>query len=91
MISRQLWIAGRVQGVYLRANLRVAAERLGLTGWVRNRPDGRVECCVQGGERQIAQFIDWIKSSPGQAKVVAVTVAEAAPEPLTTFTIRPTE
>ena len=44
-----LWVSGRVQGVFFRATTREVAVALGLRGWVRNLPDGRVEVVAEGG------------------------------------------
>ena len=49
-VARHVRIYGRVQGVFFRAWTREEAERLGVTGWVRNCPDGRVEAHVEGDE-----------------------------------------
>lgn len=52
-----LWISGFVQGVGYRANTRHHARKLGLTGWVKNLQDGRVEALVQGPEEKLIQLI----------------------------------
>ncbi|MFX1564047.1 MAG: acylphosphatase [Promethearchaeota archaeon] len=58
-------VRGRVQGVFFRAYTREEATRLGVTGWVRNNPDGSVECFAQGEEKAIATFIQFLhKGSP---------------------------
>ncbi len=64
-----LLISGRVQGVFYRANTRDEARRLGLTGWVRNLPDGRVEALVEGEEERIKRLIDWCHHGPPGAVV----------------------
>ncbi len=75
-ITRHLAITGRVQGVWYRESMREAAESLGVTGWVRNRPDGSVEAVVQGDERQVALLIEWCRRGPTLARVGDVTVSE---------------
>ena len=50
-------VEGRVQGVYFRAYTKDTADRLGLSGWVRNLADGRVEGCIEGEEGQIQKMI----------------------------------
>jgi len=67
-----LFISGRVQGVFYRANTRDQARRLGLTGWVRNLPDGRVEAVVEGEEEKIKELIDWCHQGPPGAQVRGV-------------------
>ncbi|MFQ6117721.1 MAG: acylphosphatase [Candidatus Bipolaricaulia bacterium] len=69
-----LLISGRVQGVFYRANTRDEARRLGLTGWVRNLPDGRVEAVVEGVEERIKELIDWCHQGPPGALVRGVEV-----------------
>lgn len=53
------------------------AQRLALTGWVRNLPDGSVECVVEGPEHDILQFIDWAHRGPAYARVDSVQVSWA--------------
>jgi acylphosphatase len=74
-----LWISGRVQGVYFRSSARSEAEALGLVGWARNLPDGRVEIVAEGEPGRVAQFLDWCRSGPALAKVEDCRVVEEAP------------
>ena len=61
-----LFISGQVQGVFFRAFTRTKAQELGLTGWVQNLPDGRVEALLEGDEENIKKMIKWAKiGSPG--------------------------
>jgi len=69
-----LFISGRVQGVFYRANTQERARRLGLTGWVRNLPDGRVEAVVEGEEEKIRELINWCHEGPPGARVEDVEV-----------------
>jgi len=69
-----LFISGRVQGIFYRANAHDAARRLGLTGWVRNLPDGRVEAVVEGEEGKIKELIAWCHQGPPRAVVRSVEV-----------------
>lgn len=71
-----LWVSGRVQGVFFRATTRDEARSRGLTGWVRNAPDGRVEAEVQGAPEDVAQLIDECRSGPPAAQVDEVDVEE---------------
>jgi acylphosphatase len=54
-----LVVRGRVQGVYYRASAQREAKRLGLTGWVVNRPDGSVEIVAEGEEDQVKDLLAW--------------------------------
>jgi len=75
MTSRaHLFIDGRVQGVYYRAFTRDQASELGLNGWVRNMPDGRVEAVFEGREVLIEQAIIACKRGPAGARVTNVDV-----------------
>lgn len=89
VIARLLTIHGRVQGVGFRASMGAEAGRLGITGWVRNRPDGCVEALVQGPAGAVDRIIAWTRRGPTLARVTAVDVAEVAVEPRTSFERRP--
>ena len=70
MTSRaHLFIDGRVQGVYYRAFTRDQASELGLNGWVRNMPDGRVEAVFEGPKERIEQVIVACQKGPPGARV----------------------
>ncbi len=62
-------IYGRVQGVGYRFFALQIAEGLGLTGWVRNRPDGSVEVVAEGPEQILRAFRDYLQEGPRMARV----------------------
>ncbi len=64
-----LVIRGRVQGVFYRASAVREAKRLGLTGWVKNRPDNGVELVAEGEEDQVKDFLAWAQHGPSTARV----------------------
>jgi acylphosphatase len=74
-VRAHLIISGRVQGVYFRAETRDQAEALGLTGWVRNKPDRSVEVVVEGSREDIEKLISWCRQGPPAAEVSGVSVA----------------
>ncbi len=74
-----VWISGRVQGVFFRAHTKEVAEKLGLTGWVRNLPDGRVEAVFEGEEEAVKEAIEWCKRGPPLARVEKVEVRYEEP------------
>jgi acylphosphatase len=63
------------------------AESRGLTGWVRNLPDGRVEAVVEGGTNQIEQLIVWCGQGPSGSRVSDVRVLEETPAGIEGFEI----
>ena len=67
-----IWISGRVQGVFYRDNTRKWASSLGLTGWVRNLPDGRVEVLAEGEKDSIERLEGLLKKGPPLSRVEAV-------------------
>lgn len=67
---------GQVQGVFFRDSSREHAERLGLTGWVRNRDDGRVEIEVQGEPGNVEKFVAWTRQGPPAADVAAADLED---------------
>ncbi|MBA3396055.1 MAG: acylphosphatase [Deltaproteobacteria bacterium] len=72
-------VSGRVQGVSYRAATADEAQRLGVTGWVRNRRDGAVELEAEGDSEQIAALLAWCETGPPTARVTSVAVDELAP------------
>jgi len=64
-----LKINGRVQGVYFRASTVAQAQHLGVTGWVRNRPDGSLESVAEGSRAKIDELIAWCRRGPSGAQV----------------------
>jgi len=69
-----LWIRGDVQGVGFRQHTRVRASALGLTGWVRNLPDGRVEVLAEGEDAALQALVEWCRRGPAMAEVSDVEV-----------------
>ena len=69
-----VYISGRVQGVFFRASTRDEAKRLGLTGWARNMPDGRVEAVFEGDEAVVDAMISWCKKGSPHSRVDDVEV-----------------
>ncbi len=77
MIARLLSISGRVQGVGYRDWLVREALRLGLRGWVRNRPDRSVQALVAGDAAAVQALIAACHRGPLLARVAAVAEAPA--------------
>ena len=77
MKTHHLRIHGRVQGVWFRESMRLEAERLNVTGWVRNTPDGAVEAVIQGPAGAVEAMIEWARSGPPLARVDRVEIGEA--------------
>ncbi|MGO9021735.1 MAG: acylphosphatase [Syntrophobacteraceae bacterium] len=69
-----VWITGRVQGVFFRAYTRDAAHRIGVTGWVRNLPDGRVEAVLEGEADKVEKMIEWCREGSPMSRVDRVEV-----------------
>jgi len=74
-----LVVRGRVQGVFFRGGMQEEAERLGLAGWVRNRPDGAVEAEAEGARDAVDALIAWAHRGPPAARVEGVTIAWRTP------------
>lgn len=70
-------VTGRVQGVAYRAYTEQQATRLGVTGWVRNEPDGSVAAHFEGPEPAVEALVAWCRQGPGFARVENVVVRPA--------------
>jgi acylphosphatase len=64
-----LVVSGRVQGVAFRAYTVDEADRLGVRGWVRNLPDGRVEVEAEGERKAVEALVQWCRRGPPAARV----------------------
>jgi acylphosphatase len=62
-------IRGRVQGVGFRYTAQHEALRLGLTGWIRNSPEGDVEVWAEGPKEKLGSFLQWLYRGPPGARV----------------------
>lgn len=69
-------VGGRVQGVFFRAATAEQARRLGLSGWAKNLPDGRVEVVAAGPANAVAELAQWLWTGPPAARVASVSVEE---------------
>ena len=67
-------VHGYVQGVWFRASTKDAADRLGVTGWVRNLPDGSVEAVFEGAAKKVEEIVGWCHRGPAGAKVDNVEI-----------------
>ncbi len=74
MVRVHLRVYGRVQGVFFRSTMRDVAKELGISGWVRNLPDGSVEAVVEGERRKVEKIIEWAHRGPPLARVEKVSV-----------------
>jgi acylphosphatase len=90
MKTLRLVIAGRVQGVGYRDWMVAEADRHGVTGWVRNRPDGTVEAVVHGGAAAVDALLAACRQGPRLAAVREIGESAAEPPGHTGFRRFPT-
>lgn len=81
-------VRGRVQGVFFRVETRDRARSLGVSGWVRNAPDGEVEAVFEGDPARVESMIDWCNRGPAGAAVDDVEVAWEEPRDEAGFDVR---
>ncbi len=67
-------VSGGVQGVFFRSTTAHEAEKLGITGWIRNLADGRVEAVFEGEELNVKELVDFCRRGPRGARVTSVNV-----------------
>jgi acylphosphatase len=83
----QVRVSGRVQGVAFRWEAQHAAQKLGVTGWVRNEADGSVVAHVEGEPDAVNDMVVWLRTGPPAARVSDVAMRDAAPSGATSFEI----
>lgn len=91
MPTKHVFVTGKVQGVFFRDTTRKTASKHGVTGWVRNLPDGRVEAVFDGPEDAVEAMIEFCHEGPPRARVEDVEVEEAPDRgPFDGFEVKPT-
>ncbi|MFW5938318.1 MAG: acylphosphatase [Halanaeroarchaeum sp.] len=83
-----VFVSGKVQGVYYRANTRDAARERGVDGWVQNLADGRVEAVFEGAEDAVEDVVEWCHEGSPAARVEGVDVEYEEPRGEDGFEIR---
>jgi acylphosphatase len=78
VVCKRAIVGGRVQGVFYRATAAQHAQGLGLTGYARNLPDGRVEVLACGDAQRVGEFMGWLWIGSAASQVTAVEVADCA-------------
>ena len=69
-------VSGVVQGVNFRRYTQLTARQLGVNGWIRNLPDGRVEGCFEGEAESVGSLLDWCNSGPPAGRVDNLEIRE---------------
>ena len=69
LVRAHVYVTGYVQGVFFRHSLAQRARAAGVTGWVKNLPDGRVETVMEGEEEAVRALVEWCKTGPPHATV----------------------
>ena len=69
-----VFISGRVQGVFFRSETKHLAGRHGVSGWVRNSPDDRVEAVFEGEEEDVKKLLEFCRRGPPGAQVTSTDV-----------------
>jgi acylphosphatase len=87
-IAVRVFVTGRVQGVGFREACRRAAQKAGVSGWVRNLADGRVEAWFEGQRDAVDRAVGWCGHGPSWAAVRSIEVTDERPGELTRFEVR---
>jgi acylphosphatase len=85
---RRIIVSGRVQGVFFRESMRRLAQQRDVSGWVANRPDGKVEAVLEGDQDAITRLVEFAHRGPRGAQVESVEVFDEEPEGLAGFAVR---
>ncbi len=87
MVAVRATVTGRVQGVSFRYYTQQRARELGVTGWVRNEPDGSVALHAEGDQEAVDALVKWCRTGPALARVRDVAVRQATATGATTFDV----
>jgi len=86
-VAKTAVVHGKVQGVWYRASTQQRAAELGVTGWVRNLPNGCVALHAEGTEEAVHALLEWCETGPPHAQVTQVDAQAASPSGTTSFEI----
>ena len=86
-VRARVIVGGVVQGVYFRSTTRDMAAGLGLDGWVRNLPDGRVEAVFEGDRESVDKAVVWVHHGPPRAAVQGIERFDEEPSGLLGFRV----
>jgi acylphosphatase len=87
-VAVRVCVSGRVQGIGFRAECRRAAGKAGVTGWVRNLPDGRVEAWIEGERAAVERLAAWCGHGPSWSTVSSVEITDERPVGAVRFEVR---
>ncbi len=87
MVCKRALVDGKVQGVWFRGSTREQALALGITGYAKNLPDGRVEVMMCGGEGDIETLSVWLKKGPPLAVVKSLEISALEPQQFQSFEV----
>ena len=87
-VGRHLRLTGHVQGVFFRAWAHGEARELGVSGWIRNCPDGSVEAHLSGDENAVERMVARMRRGPSNARIDDIIVEEVPPESPGRFEVR---
>jgi len=87
VVRRRVVVRGRVQGVWFRDSTRERAYAHGVTGWVRNRPDGAVEAVFEGPPSGVESLVRFCETGPPQARVETIETSAEPPAGITGFRV----
>lgn len=73
-VGAHILVSGRVQGVAFRYYARNIASQLGVSGWIKNLPDGKVELLVEGSKNSVEEMVEWCKRGSRMAEVEDIEV-----------------
>jgi acylphosphatase len=88
VVRRRVVASGRVQGVWFREMCRREADALGVTGWVANRRDGKVEAVFEGAPAAVDRMVAWARQGPPRGRVDHLDVSDEAPAGEQGFRVR---
>ncbi len=88
MLACRVYVTGRVQGVWFRQSCAEEARAAGVSGWVRNLADGRVEVWLEGDRHRVERVIAWCRIGPPRATVTGIEVRDEQPAAADGFIVR---
>jgi acylphosphatase len=87
-ITAHLIIKGNVTGVFYRRSAKDFANKIGVTGWIKNTVEDNVEAIVSGNKLLVDEFIEWCKAGPPKARVTSLIISEREFTSFNTFEIK---